>query len=55
MKRARLPASDFKALSQLNWRIPSIFVADANVGEFVTRIRYSVSVISARADRPMLA
>jgi hypothetical protein len=35
-KRATLPASDSKALSQPDWRIPSIVVADANVGEVVT-------------------
>jgi hypothetical protein len=37
-KRARLPASDSKALSQLDWRIPSIVVADANVGEVVGEV-----------------
>jgi hypothetical protein len=33
MKRARIPASDSKALPQLDWRIPSPSMADANLGE----------------------
>jgi hypothetical protein len=35
MKRARIPASDSKALRQLDWQIPSSAMADANLGEVV--------------------
>ena len=33
MKRASIPASHSKALPQLDWRIPSPAMADANLGE----------------------
>jgi hypothetical protein len=38
MKRARIPASDSKALRQLDWQIPSSAMADANLGEVVEAV-----------------
>ena len=47
MKRASIPASHSKALPQLDWRIPSPAMADANLGEVApTSVRWPLGEVA---------